>query len=84
MFLSHGDEVWVADNIYGPNMEHLRNLEKRYGIDVRVYNPIDVSSFQPTEKAKLIWLEATGSVTLEFPDLVGLVKRHKHIICSLL
>ncbi len=64
-FLSHGDEVWVADNIYGPNMEHLRNLEKRYGIDVRVYNPIDVSSFQPTEKAKLIWLEATGSVTLE-------------------
>jgi cystathionine beta-lyase/cystathionine gamma-synthase len=56
-------------------MEHLRNLEKRYGIDVRVYNPIDVSSFQPTEKAKLIWLEAAGSVTLEFPDLVGLVKK---------
>jgi cysteine-S-conjugate beta-lyase len=74
-FLSHGDEVWVADNIYGPNMEHLRNLEKRYGIGVRIYNPIDVSSFQPTEKAKLIWLEAAGSVTLEFPDLVGLVKK---------
>ncbi len=31
-FLSQGDEVWVADNIYGPNMEHLRNLEQRYGI----------------------------------------------------
>lgn len=76
-FLSHGDEVWVADNIYGPNMEHLRYLQKAYGVDVRVYNPIDVESFQPTNKAKLLWLEAAGSVTLEFPNLVGLVNKAK-------
>jgi len=76
-FLAHGDEVWVADNIYGPNMEHLRNLETRYGITVKVYNAIDVDSFQPTNKAKLIWLEAAGSVTLEFPNLVGLVNKAK-------
>ncbi|NNG82548.1 PLP-dependent transferase [Acinetobacter sp. ANC 5378] len=76
-FLAHGDEVWVADNIYGPNMEHLRNLETRYGITVKVYNAIDVDSFQPTTKAKLIWLEAAGSVTLEFPNLVGLVNKAK-------
>jgi cysteine-S-conjugate beta-lyase len=76
-FLSHGDEVWVADNIYGPNMEHLRNLEKRYGIIVKIYDPIHADSFQPTEQAKLIWLEAAGSVTLEFPDLVNLVKKAK-------
>jgi len=76
-FLSHGDEVWVADNIYGPNLEHLRNLEKRYGIIVKVYNPIDATSFQPSEHAKLIWLEAAGSVTLEFPDLINLVKKAK-------
>ncbi|MEZ2901540.1 PLP-dependent transferase [Acinetobacter terrestris] len=76
-FLAHGDEVWVADNIYGPNMEHLRNLETRYGISVKVYNAIDVDSFQPTDKAKLIWLEAAGSVTLEFPNLAGLVNKAK-------
>ncbi|WP_010111900.1 PLP-dependent transferase [Acinetobacter sp. P8-3-8] len=76
-FLSHGDEVWVADNIYGPNLEHLRNLEKRYGIIVKVYNPIDAATFQPSEHAKLIWLEAAGSVTLEFPDLINLVKKAK-------
>jgi len=76
-FLSQGDEVWVADNIYGPNMEHLRNLETRYGITVKVYNSIDATTFQPTDKAKLIWLEAAGSVTLEFPDLTGLVKKAK-------
>ena len=84
-FLSQGDEVWVADNIYGPNMEHLRNLETRYGITVQVYNPIDVASFQPTKKAKLIWLEAAGSVTLEFPDLNNLVKKAKahHVLSAL-
>ncbi len=84
-FLAHGDEVWVADNIYGPNIEHLRNLETRYGITVKVYNPIDAATFQPTDKAKLIWLEAAGSVTLEFPDLVGLVKKAKqaHILTAL-
>ena len=74
-FLSHGDEVWVADNIYSHNMEHLRNLETRYGITVKVYNAIDITSFQPSEKAKLIWLEAAGSVTLEFPDLINFVKK---------
>ncbi|MCH7391073.1 PLP-dependent transferase [Acinetobacter dispersus] len=73
--LGSGDEVWVADNIYGPNLEHLNNLQDRYGITVKIYNPIDANSFQPTEKAKLIWLEAAGSVTLEFPDLKNLVKK---------
>ncbi|MDD2945226.1 MAG: PLP-dependent transferase [Acinetobacter sp.] len=76
-FLAQGDEVWVADNIYGPNMEHLHNLQTRYGISIKVYNPIDAETFQPTDKAKLIWLEAAGSVTLEFPDLINLVKKAK-------
>ncbi|OTG73020.1 cystathionine beta-lyase [Acinetobacter sp. ANC 4218] len=76
-FLTQGDEVWVADNIYGPNMEHLHNLQTRYGISIKVYNPIDAETFQPTNKAKLIWLEAAGSVTLEFPDLINLVKKAK-------
>nr|WP_290443912.1 PLP-dependent transferase [Acinetobacter sp. S4400-12] len=84
-FLAQGDEVWVADNIYGPNMEHLRNLESRYGITVKLYNPLAASSFQPTEKAKLIWLEAAGSVTLEFPDLTALVqKAQKHHVLTAL
>ncbi len=77
-FLSQGDEVWVSDNIYGPNMEHLCNLETRYGIKVQIYNPIDSASFQPSKHAKLIWLEAAGSVTLEFPDLIGLIEKAKH------
>lgn len=75
--LNSGDEVWVADNIYGPNLEQLNNLQTRYGIQVKVYNPIDIDSFTPSEKAKLIWLEAAGSISLEFPDLKKLVKKAK-------
>lgn len=84
-FLSQGAEVWVSDNIYGPNMEHLRNLESRYGISVKIYNPLDASSFQPSDTAKLIWLEAAGSVTLEFPDLIGLIEKAKthHMLTAL-
>ncbi|WOE33176.1 MULTISPECIES: PLP-dependent transferase [unclassified Acinetobacter] len=73
--LNHGDEVWVADNIYGPNLEHLRYLEQQYGIQVKIYNPIDADSFQPSEQTKLLWLEAAGSVTLEFPNLTALVQK---------
>ncbi|MDC5150180.1 PLP-dependent transferase [Acinetobacter baumannii] len=75
--LATDDEVWVPDNIYGPNLEHLNYLKDQYGINVQVYNPIDVSSFQPSDKTKLLWLEAAGSVTLEFPDLKALVKKAK-------
>lgn len=79
-FLSQGDEVWVADNMYGPNLEHLRDLEQRYGVKVQVYNPLDVESFQPSNNTKLLWLEAAGSVTLEFPNLKALVKKLKPTI----
>ncbi|MDR2248221.1 PLP-dependent transferase [Acinetobacter sp.] len=76
-FLSTNDEVWVPDNIYGPNLEHLSYLQSQYGVKVKVYNPIDASSFQPTERSKLLWLEAAGSVTMEFPNLKELVKKAK-------
>lgn len=84
-FLSQGDEVWVADNMYGPNLEHLRDLEQRYGVKVQVYNPLDVESFQPSNNTKLLWLEAAGSVTLEFPNLKALVKKAQahHILTAL-
>src|SRR5690606_28048338 len=84
-FLCQGDEVWVADNIYGPNSAQLRSLDTRYRIAVKVYRPLEVETFIPSEKAKLLWLEAGGSVTLEFPDLVGLIKKaHAHHILTAL
>lgn len=75
--LAHGDEVWVADNIYGPNMEHLQHLQEKYAIQVKVYDPTNADSFTPSAKTKLLWLEAAGSISLEFPDLIRLVNKAK-------
>ncbi|WP_111895251.1 PLP-dependent transferase [Acinetobacter sp. MB5] len=84
-FLQSGDEVWVPDNIYGPGMAHLNYLKQSFGVIVRVYDPLNHHSFQPTAQTKLLWLEAAGSVTLEFPDLVNLVKKAKqHQITTVL
>lgn len=76
-FLKSGDEVWLPENSYYPNYEHLAMMQEHYGIVVKIYNPIDVSSFQPSAKAKLLWLEAAGSISLEFPDLLGFIHKAK-------
>lgn len=74
-FLKQGDEVWLPDNSYGPNKDLIRQLQAQFGIVFQVYDPLDVQSFQPTPQTRLLWLEAAGSVTLEFPDLCALVKK---------
>ena len=74
-FLKTGDEVWLPDNVYGPNKDLIRQLAQQFGIQYQLYNPLDASTFTPSAHTKLIWLEAAGSVTLEFPDLCGLVKK---------
>ncbi|MEB3767150.1 PLP-dependent transferase [Acinetobacter sp. MD2] len=84
-FLTSHDEVWIPDNLYGPNVEYLNYLHSAFTIDVRIYNPTDLHSFQPSKKAKLLWMEAAGSVTLEFPDLIGLVKKaQQHQVLTVL
>lgn len=75
--LSTGDEVWLADNMYGPNLEHLRYLQMQFGVVVKLYDPTDVESLSPSDRCKLVWIEAAGSVTMEFPDVVGLITKAK-------
>ena len=38
-----------------------------------------------TERTRLVWLEAPGSVTMEFPDLIALVRlsRERGVVCAL-
>ena len=76
-FLNSGDEVWLPDNVYGPNKDLIRQLAQQFGIQYQLYNPLDAGTFRPSENTRLIWLEAAGSVTLEFPDLCGLVQKAK-------
>ncbi len=74
--LSAGDEVLIPSNCYGPNLAMAQNELSRYGITHQIYdamNPDDLVA-KLSSKTKLVWLEAAGSVTMEFPDLVALIR----------
>jgi cysteine-S-conjugate beta-lyase len=77
--LQHGDEVLLPANVYGPSRELARHELARYGITHRVYDPMDAAALAAMigPKTRLVWLEAAGSVTMEFPDLAGLVAAAK-------
>ena len=74
--LSAGDEVLIPDNAYGPGKDLARRMLARWGIAHRFYDPADPAALQAmlTPATKLVWVEAAGSVTMEFPDLPGLVR----------
>ena len=77
--LSPGDEVLLPANVYGPSRELARHELARWGIRHRLYDPQDAAALAAMlePKTKLVWIEAAGSVTMEFPDLQGLVKAAK-------
>ena len=74
--LAPGDEVLLPDNVYGPSREFTRQELARWGITHRLYDPMDAAALAAmlTPQTKLVWLEAPGSVTMEFPDLQGLIR----------
>ena len=74
--LSSGDQLLLPDNVYGPSKNFTRHELARWGITHGVYDAMDPASLAAaiTPATKLVWLEAAGSVTLEFPDLRTLVR----------
>ena len=85
--LKSGDEVLIPDNAYGPGKEFARHELARWGITHRSYDPMNPASLAAaiTPATKLVWLEAPGSVTMEFPDLTMLLMtvRGKGIVTAL-
>lgn len=75
--LKSGDELLIPENAYSPNRELARQELARFGIAHRVYDPMDLASFEAAlgPATRLVWLEAPGSVTMEFPDLRALAAR---------
>lgn len=74
--LRAGDEVLIPDNAYGPNKELARGELARWGVTHRFYDAMDPASLAAalSPATKLVWLEAAGSVTMEFPDLPALIR----------
>ena len=85
--LKTGDEVLIPDNAYAPNKSLAEGELARFGITHQVYDPLDVNDLAAriTERTRLVWLEAAGSVTMEFPDLIALVKlcKSRGVLCAL-
>lgn len=85
--LAQGDEVLLPDNVYGPNKHFAQQLLSSYGVTHGFYDPLDAQDLarKISAKTKLVWLEAAGSVTLEFPDLQGLIAvcNQHQVVCAL-
>ena len=85
--LKSGDEVLIPDNAYAPNKSLAEAELVQFGITHQFYdasNPADLAA-RINPRTRLVWLEAAGSVTMEFPDLIGLVRvcREKDVLCAL-
>lgn len=74
-FLRQGDELLLPDNAYGPGKSFAAGELAAWGITHRYYDPMKpaglASKISPA--TRLVWLEAPGSITLEFPDLPALL-----------
>jgi cystathionine beta-lyase len=85
--LTSGDEVLLPDNAYGPSKALAEAELRLWGISHRYFDPMDPAglSAKISPRTKLVWLEAAGSVTLEFPDLCQQVQicRRAGVRCAL-
>ncbi|HYD74449.1 PLP-dependent transferase [Ramlibacter sp.] len=74
--LAAGDEVLLPDNVYGPSRLMAEGELARWGISYQRYDPMQPADLERrlTDKTRLVWLEAPGSVTMEFPPLAQLAR----------
>lgn len=74
--LKSGDEVLLPDNVYGPSKNLAEGELKNFGVRYQLYDPMRPEDLQARigPQTKLVWLEAPGSVTMEFPPLAQLAQ----------
>lgn len=85
--LKTGDEVLIPDNAYGPNKALADGELRHFGISHQFYDPMnpDDLSRKISAQTRLVWLEAPGSVSMEFVDLPEMVRRchAQGVLCAL-
>ncbi|WP_298932258.1 PLP-dependent transferase [uncultured Ramlibacter sp.] len=74
--LRAGDEVLIPDNAYGPGKALAEGELAAWGISHQVYDAMDPADLAARigPQTRLVWLEAPGSVSMEFPPLVQLAQ----------
>ena len=85
--LKAGGEVLIPDNAYGPNKALATGELANFGVTHRLYDAMDPADLASkiSDRTQLVWLEAAGSVTMEFPDLPALaaVCRARGVVSAL-
>jgi cystathionine beta-lyase len=85
--LKTGDEVLLPDNAYGPSKTFAEGELAHWGISHRYFDPMQSQDLAAkiSSKTRLVWLEAAGSVTLEFPNLLEQVRlcNTAGVLCAL-
>jgi cystathionine beta-lyase len=73
--------------VYGPSRALADGEFRGWGITHQLYDPLKPQDLEARigPRTRLVWLEAPGSVTMEFPDLPELVRicRRKGVPCAL-
>lgn len=72
--LSPGDVLLVTDNVYETSRKLARGLLKRFGIETRYFDPLDVEGFEAQfdDRTRAVLLESPGSLTMEVCDIPAL------------
>lgn len=85
--LRPGDVLLVSDNCYEPSRQITTGLLKRWGIETRFFDPLDIEAYSELfcEQTKAVWLECPGSLTMEVCDVPKLaaIAREKGAISLL-
>lgn len=80
--LKSGDRLLIPNNAYVPALDVARFLQRQYGVEFALYDPMQPERMEFTPNTKLVWVETPGSVTMEVADLKAIAKL-AHDNCAL-
>jgi len=85
--LRTGDELLVADNVFGPTRRFCDRHLRRFGVSVSYYDPSEGAAIRRlfTDRTKVVLLESPGSITMEVQDVPAICEvAHAHDIVTVL
>jgi cysteine-S-conjugate beta-lyase len=74
--LKPGDVLLVTDNAYEPTRNLASGFLKRFGIETRFFDPLDLAAYEALfcDRTRAVLLEAPGSLTMEVCDIPALAR----------
>lgn len=74
--LRSGDVLLVADNTYDPTRNTAMGILKRFGVEHRFFDPLDLITYEAAfcDRTRAVMLEVPGSLTMEVCDIPTLAR----------